>query len=113
MKWVPRRFRRREMDEQLDKELRFHLDQHAADLMADGHGPEQARRAARLALGGPQQVKEACRDVHGARWLDDLWHDVRYALRTLGHRPGFAAVLLGTLALGIGATTVMFTVING
>jgi predicted permease len=113
MRWVPRLFRRREMDEQLDKELRFHLDQHAADLMADGHGPDQARRAARIALGGPQQVKEACRDVHGARWLDDLLPDVRYALRTLGHRPGFAAVLLCTLALGIGATTVMFTVING
>jgi len=101
------------MDQQLEKELRFHIDQHAADLIAQGHHPDEARRQARLALGGPQQVTEECRDARGTRWLEDLAQDFRYALRTLRQRPGFAAVTLCTLALGIGATTVMFTVING
>jgi predicted permease len=101
------------MDDQLERELGFHLDQHTADLIAHGHNPEDARRQARLELGGPQQVKEECRDARGARWLEDLLQDVRYGLRTLRQRRGFAAVTLCTLALGIGATTVMFTVING
>ena len=101
------------MEQQLDKELRFHLDQHAADLMASGVGPEEARRQARLMMGGPEQVKEGCRDARGTRWLEELRQDTRYALRTLGQRPGFTAVALCTLALGIGAATVMFSVIDG
>src|SRR5579863_6333217 len=108
-----RLWRRQQLEEQLEKELRFHLDQHAADLMARGHDPQESRRQARLALGGPEQVKEGCRDARGTRWLEDLWQDGSYALRTLRKKPGFAAVVLLTLALGIGATTVMFTVING
>jgi predicted permease len=107
------RLRRGQMEEQLEKELRFHLDQHTADLMARGHDPKEARRLARLALGGEEQVKEKCREARGTRWLEDLLQDFRYAVRGLRQRPGFAAVALLTLALGIGATTVMFTVTNG
>src|SRR4030088_416736 len=113
MSWWHRLWRRRQMEEQLEKELRFHLDQHAADLIAHGHDPEAARRQAVLAFGGSEQVKEKCRDARGTRWLEDLWQDFRYAVRGLGQRPGFAAIALLTLALGSGATTVMFTVING
>ena len=112
MNWWRRLLGRNEMDVQLDKELRFHLDQHAADLIARGLSPDEARRQARLELGGPEQVKERCRDARGTRWIEDLWHDTRYALRTLRQRPGFAIVAILTLALGSGATTVMFTVIN-
>src|SRR5438105_8903162 len=112
MTWWHRLFHRRKNEEDLEKELRFHLDLHTSDLIAQGHDPAEARRQARLALGGSEQVKEACRDARGTRWLEDLLQDFRYALRTLRQRPGFAAVTLSTLALGSGATTVMFTVIN-
>jgi predicted permease len=113
MTWWQRLWRRDQMEDQLEKELRFHLEQHSADLVATGIAPAEARRQARLALGGPEQVKEECRDARGTRWLEDLWLDLRYALRTLRQRRGFAAVSLLTLVLGIGATTVMFTLING
>jgi predicted permease len=101
------------MEEQLEKELRFHLDQNTADLIARGYLPDEARRQARLTFGGPEQVKEECRRARGTRRLEDLLQDCRYALRTLRQKPAFAAVAVCTLALGSGATTVMFTVING
>jgi putative ABC transport system permease protein len=113
MTWLRRLWRRSELEDQLARELQFHLDHHTADLVASGLAPDEARRQARLALGGHEQVKEQCRDARGVRWLDDLWQDARYALRMLRRYPGFATVALLTLALGSGATTVMFTVIRG
>jgi predicted permease len=113
MNWRQRLWRRKQMEEQLEKELRFHLDQDANALIAQGYNPEEARRRAHLALGGAEQVKEQCRDARGTRWVDDLLQDIRFALRLLGKNPGFAAVVLLTLALGVGVTTVMFTVVNG
>src|SRR5882762_8886733 len=113
MNWWQRLLRRRKMEEQLEKELCFHLEQHTNELIAQGPAPDDARRQARLALGGSEQVKEHCRDARGTRWLEDLLQDFRYAVRTLRNQPGFAAAALLTLALGSGATTVMFTVFNG
>ena len=113
MNWLARLFRREKMESQLDKELLFHVEAHTADLIARGVSPEEAHRRARLALGGPEQVKEKCRDARGTRWLEDLAQDTRYALRTFRQKPAFAAIALLILALGIGATTVMFTVIDG
>jgi predicted permease len=113
MNWWQRLFERKKMEDQLEKELRFHVEQHADELISQGHNPQEARRRARLALGGPEQVKENCRDARGTRWLEDFIQDFHYAVRMLRKQPGFAAVALLTLALGGGATTVMFTVING
>ncbi len=113
MNWWRRLIQGREMEQRLEKELEFHLEQHASELIARGRNPETARREARMALGGPEQVKEQCRDARGTMWLEDLWRDFHYALRTLRQKPGFSIVALLTLALGVGATTVMFTVIDG
>jgi predicted permease len=104
---------RKKLETQLEKELRFHLEQHERELIARGVAPEEARRRARLELGGEEQVKEKCRDERGTRWLEDLAQDGRYALRVFRKNPGFAAVAVLTLALGTGATTVMFTVFSG
>src|SRR5580704_12753412 len=113
MNFWQRLLRRNKMEEQLEKEMRFHLEEHVSELISNGVAPSEARRRARMALGGPEQVKEECRDARGTRWLEDFLQDFRYAMRMLRQRPGFAAVALLTLALGTGATTVMFTLVNG
>ena len=113
MSWWQRLWRRDELEEQLDKELRFHMEEHAAALEASGMDAGEARRQARMAVGGFEQVKESCRDARDTRWLEDLWQDIRYTLRSIRQRPGFASVAVFTLALGIGSTTLMFTVLNG
>jgi len=112
MNWWNRLRRRGVMEEHLEKELRFHLEEHAAELIERGVPENEAWRRARIELGGAEQVKEGCRDAWRMRWLADLWQDGRYTLRMLSRQPGFAAVTLCTLALGIGAATVMFTLVD-
>lgn len=112
MSWISRWFSRARLDRELSAELEFHLDQHVRDLTAAGVPPAEARRRARIALGGLEQVKEEARDVRGTRWLEDLGADVRFAFRMLRKAPGFAAAAILTLAIGIGANAAVFSVVD-
>jgi len=112
MNWYRRLIHRNKMEDQLEKELQFHIDQHAADLIASGQPRDEARRLARLAIGGPEQTKENCRDARGTRWLEDLYQDCRHSLRALRRQPGFTATALLTIAFGTGAMATVITLAN-
>ena len=104
-------FRRRDLDLGLDEELMFHVEQKTLDLIADGMDPQAARTAALRSFGGVERMKEGCRDARGARWLLDFWQDFRYSLRTLSKDRRFSLLAVLALALGVGSSTVVFSVI--
>jgi len=109
--WLRRLFHKRLTEKRLDAELRFHLEQKVRDYVASGLSPEEARRRANLALGGLEQVKQDCREARLENHVEDFLHDFHYAFRSLTKDRRFALVAVFALALGIGATTVMFSVL--
>ena len=102
---------RRRVDAETDDELRFHLEHEVADNIARGMSATEARRVALRDLGGLTQTTEAVREVR-MTWIDVIWRDVRYAVRTLRRTPAFTVSTLATLALVIGANTAVFSLVD-
>jgi len=104
-------FGRRNWERNMDVELRFHLDQQIQEYMDQGLSRAEAERRARREFGDLEVAKDECRDQRPAEWLNHIARDVRHAGRSLSKSPGFAVAVVGTLALGIGATTAIFSLI--
>ncbi len=98
---------------ELEEEIRFHIEEETSKLLRQGWNAEAARREAYRRFGGVERMKERTRDERGTGWVDDVARDVRYAGRTLRRAPGFSLMAVLTLALGIGATTAMFSLVRG
>ena len=105
-------FRRGAVEDELDEELQDHLERRTEEGVASGLSVEEARRTALLELGGIEQRKEECRDMRRVRWLEEFFQDIRYGFRLLRKNPGFSAVVILALALGLGANTALFSLFN-
>ena len=105
-------FRRKKLEGDLDRELRYHLDRRITDLERSGLPPEEARRQAVLALGGVAQIQEEVRDVWLTRWLRDFIYDLRFSVRSFLRSPSFTITAVLSLMLGIGATTAIYSLVN-
>src|SRR5271169_4326416 len=105
-------FRKEQLDRELDAELAAHLEFHIEENLRSGMSQEEARRAALLKLGGLEQTKESVRDHRGLPSLESLIHDFRFALRLLRKGPIFTVVAVLSLAVGIGANTAIFTLLD-
>jgi hypothetical protein len=113
MNWLSGLFRKRKREKELEEEMQSHLKLSAEARVERGAEAREAEHAARREFGNVGMVKEVTRDVWGWRWLRDVVDDVRYGWRMLGKNPGFAIVAILSLALGIGATTAVFSVVYG
>jgi predicted permease len=112
MNWIPNSFRRRKLYDDLSHEMRLHLEERVEHLIGEGLSPQEAQRQARVAFGNLAMLEERSREVWQWPPLESIWADVRFAFRQLRKSPGFAFAAVATLALAIGANTVVFAVLN-
>jgi macrolide transport system ATP-binding/permease protein len=106
-------FRRTQLDQELRDELQGHLEQQMKENLAGGMSPEEARQAATRALGGVAKIEEQCRDARGVNAIENFFQDLRYGLRQLRRSPGFSALAILCLTLGIGANAAVFSWVEG
>ena len=99
------------VEEQLDAELRFHLDQQTAEYVARGMSPEEAHRRAQIEMAGVEQVKQRCRERRWENRVEGVVRDIRFAMRRLGKEPRFSLTAIFALSLGIGSTTLVFSLV--
>src|SRR5438309_12104191 len=105
-------FRLRKLDSDLDRELSYHLDRRVSDLVRSGLPEPEARRRAVLEVGGVTQIREEVRDIWLTRWLRDFVYDLRFSARSFLRSPSFTATAVLSLALGMGATTALYSLID-
>jgi predicted permease len=112
MNWFGRLLRRGKMESDLDKELRFHVETRIAEKIAGGMTEAEARRTTQLEFGGMEQIKEECRESRGTLWLASIGQDLHFGARILARSPGFSLTAIMVLALGIGVSSLAFSLYN-
>src|SRR6516165_7878182 len=100
------------LENELDRELKYHIDRRVSDLIQSGLPESEARRRAKLELGGATQIREEVRDVWLTRWLRDFAYDLRFSARSFLRSPSFTATTTLSLALGIGAATAIYSLVD-
>ena len=110
--WFRALFQKRKLDADLDEEMRSHIELRTQVNIEAGMKPEEARYAAMRQFGWKESIQEKCRDLRGVRWLENLWQDIRFGARQLRKSPGFTAIAVVSISLGVGASTAVFSLVN-